>query len=920
MNKILNNVIDLRKGEYPITILMAAYIYFIMVTYYFLKPARDSLFLVELGSDQLPFVYILTAIIAVPVISLYARAGRSLKMPQIVNATFLIIILNLVIMRWFLSLNQPWVFYIFYVWVSIFGTLVTSQFWLVANAVYDAAQAKRIFVLLSLGAILGALTGGEITGQITQVWNVSTENLLYFCMIFMGVTLLITNLIWKLKNTRMTEFRSTKQQSEEKTTRMHETFKTIKKSRHLVLLVGITAVTVMAASFIDWQFKTVSVDAIPDKAALTSFLGKFYGRLSLVSLILQLVLAYRFLRVLGVGGIILFLPLSLLIGSGLMLFLPGLTAAVLLRGADGAFRNSIDKTGRELLFFPIPIEIKNKTKMFIDVFVDRWFRGIAGGLLILLTVVLNFSVMQISIFVVIMLLAWIVMAVSMRGEYVNTFRKALEKREIDLDDIRIDLSDSSTVKTLLQSLGSDNEKQIIYSLNILAGAKNIKLIEHVRPLLKHSSPEIRKKALIVLQTHGDQSLVGEISTMTDDEDMQVRREAVYYIYLHSDADRKRFINVFLNHPDGMTRSAAVACIAEYGTPDEKRMVKKEILDSLLTYDKENSVINRVEVARALGTLDFPGRKKYLKRLIYDPEPPVAEAAMESLGKIKDKDFIPDLLKLLVDKRYRAGARLALADYGDEILGVLHDYLIDSKVELVIRRNIPRVLSHIRHQKSVDILTKAVTAADPRLKYNIIRSLNRLRVRFPDLKFDVGHIQEILLDEVRHYYEIMKILYYHRKPANGPEADLLERALNEKQDEYLEHIFRLLGLTYPPGDIYSAYLGIKSNKRSAAANAIEFLDNILGKDLKKYLTPIIDDISFEDTVRRGEELFGHKIVSREDALQKLIEGKDNWLRACAVFNVKGHARAKLKELVVEATEDSDGVVRETARLVMEKCIK
>lgn len=67
MRRFLALIIDVRKGEITLTVLTFLYYYLLLVTYYFLKPARDSLFLVKPGPEQLPIVYMLIAAIVVPV-------------------------------------------------------------------------------------------------------------------------------------------------------------------------------------------------------------------------------------------------------------------------------------------------------------------------------------------------------------------------------------------------------------------------------------------------------------------------------------------------------------------------------------------------------------------------------------------------------------------------------------------------------------------------------------------------------------------------------------------------------------------------------------------------------------------------------------------------------------------------------------
>jgi ATP/ADP translocase len=86
MKRWLSSIIDVRRGEITLTLLMFFYYYLLLVTYYFLKPARDSLFLVKLGAIQLPIVFMLIAVIVVPVTTLYARASHRLKL--ITRSTF----------------------------------------------------------------------------------------------------------------------------------------------------------------------------------------------------------------------------------------------------------------------------------------------------------------------------------------------------------------------------------------------------------------------------------------------------------------------------------------------------------------------------------------------------------------------------------------------------------------------------------------------------------------------------------------------------------------------------------------------------------------------------------------------------------------------------------------------------------------
>ena len=45
----------------------------------------------------------------------------------------------------------------FYVWGALLGILLISQFWTLANDIYDPRQAKRLFGFIGGGAQLGGI-------------------------------------------------------------------------------------------------------------------------------------------------------------------------------------------------------------------------------------------------------------------------------------------------------------------------------------------------------------------------------------------------------------------------------------------------------------------------------------------------------------------------------------------------------------------------------------------------------------------------------------------------------------------------------------------------------------------------------------------------------------------------------------------
>lgn len=67
------------------------------------------------------------------------------------------------------------------------------------------------------------------------------------------------------------------------------------------------------------------------------------------------------------------------------------------------------------------------------------------------------------------------------------------------------------------------------------------------------------------------------------------------------------------------------------------------------------------------------------------------------------------------------------------------------------------------------------------------------------------------------------------------------------------IFKLLGLCYPQKDIRMVYQNIRTGTRNSVANAIEWLDNALKKDVKDILIPIVEDLDPAEKTKRFQKI-------------------------------------------------------------------
>lgn len=888
--------------------------FMLMGTLYFLKPARDSLFLTEIGHRQLPFVYLLLAVVAIPVSLYMTKNLRQHTSRKVLQGSLVFFIGTLLLLRWVFSLNVQWVFIVFYIWVGIFGILVISQFWLYANALFNAAQSKRLFSFLNLGAILGAIIGSQASSVLVAWLNLSTVNLLY---VSMGLLAVCFGLVFLIDEKEDEEEQETLDATEEATLAYstRDVFKTVYKSRYQLLIAGIIGFAMLVSTLVDYQFKTVASQVYGTTEGLTSFLGTFYGSLSFVSLLIQILLSAQIIKRAGLGGAILTRPASILVGSILFLFEPVLAVAVYMQGFDRATRYSIDKTGRELLFLPLPQSVKRKTKIFMDIFVDRFFRGIAGLLLLGFIFLGEFSVEQISYLVIAALGFWIALGFWARREYVRKFRDSLRKRYIDVEKISLNLDESVVYRAVKEMLESDNNSRIIYALTMLRNNQVGKVSAELEKLLDSDHNKIRLRSLQLLQNVNRIDITDKVKELLKDDDPEVRLEAVNYLCEHGNEAPEKVMQSYLEHEDETLKYAALSCVHKHGNP-ENVAIDGELIEEVMQRDDKNAIVIQAQIAQVLGYKhDYPKAEEYLSTLLSRKEPMIVRKTLESIRQLKHKGFIDKLLTKLQEPEFVGDIQETLATYGPECFDIFKEVFYDNSKAIEIREEIPGIFVKVGRQDSISHLQEMLDEANPRLRYKVVKALNKLKKKNSRFTFDEDRIREMLKKESRAYFELLAIKMVQRSDIPN---NILIISLKEKMDQTKERLFRLAGLLHDQQDMYGSYLALRSSSEDAQAASVEFIDNVLESEDRKYILPIIDTPDEEEKMEKGRDLFDIDIEGYEAGMLELLEGEDIWLKACALFSISATCPDSLQEQLQLANEnDSPPLVKETAEYVLKR---
>src|SRR3972149_4905515 len=144
LRRALSPLVELRNGEAPTSLLMFLYAFLAMTSYNIVQPLTRSKLISSLGAVNIPYVIFGASLVIGALMLLYTRVlsllPRRWALPGVQIAMAAVMV---GFWAWFRR-GGEWAPVAFYLWGLILGLLLVSQFWTVANAIYDPRPAERL--------------------------------------------------------------------------------------------------------------------------------------------------------------------------------------------------------------------------------------------------------------------------------------------------------------------------------------------------------------------------------------------------------------------------------------------------------------------------------------------------------------------------------------------------------------------------------------------------------------------------------------------------------------------------------------------------------------------------------------------------------------------------------------------------------
>ena len=421
----------IRPGEGKSIAVLFVYGFLLLLSYYLLKPLRESLLLTEFSAEVRSYAIAVIAVLLMFLVPLYGVLFRNTRISHLLQWITLFFIFNLLVFS-FMWTGGMQIGFAYFVWVGIFGVMIVAQFWAFAADIFNLKSGQRVFPIIMVGATLGALAGAQLSKTLIPAYGPFV--LLLLASVALFATLFLGNLA---RSAVPAESRSTP--IVEKDNRLEHFlggFAIVFSDHYLRLIALFVVLLNWINSTGEYIFAEMVVRYADDLAAsdqsglqksdiIAAVYGDFLFWVTLLGLFLQTFVVSRIYQYMGLCKALLILPLLAVIGYGIVVFVPIFSIIRVVKILENSTDYSIMNTTRHALFLPTGRTAKYEGKTAIDTFFWRFGDLIQAGVIYAGASWLTLGIEHFAALNLMLSVVWVMVGIAIGREYHRIARREL---------------------------------------------------------------------------------------------------------------------------------------------------------------------------------------------------------------------------------------------------------------------------------------------------------------------------------------------------------------------------------------------------------------------------------------------------------------------------------------------------------------
>jgi ATP:ADP antiporter, AAA family len=377
---LLHRLVPVRREEMTAMLWSFAYFFFLLCSYYVLRPVRDEMG-IQGGVDKLSWLFTGTFIAMLVTVPAFGWASSRFPRRRLLPIVYLFFASNLVIFYGLMEsgIAQARVAQAFFIWVSVFNLFVVSVFWSFMADLFRNDQARRLYGFIAAGGSTGALVGPLVTATLAP--SIGPASLLPVSAVMLCASIVCIYRLAEWSKRNPAERRSPPENVDEPLG--GNIFSGVTLALQSPYLIGICIYVMLGTllgTFLYFHQANIMAVDVPSPGDRTALFAKIDLAVNALTFFCQLFVVGRLVGRFGVGLTLILLPIAGAVGFFVIGLFPTLAVLIVFQVIRRAGEYAITRPAREILFTVLNREEKYKSKNFIDTVVFRGGDAASGWL------------------------------------------------------------------------------------------------------------------------------------------------------------------------------------------------------------------------------------------------------------------------------------------------------------------------------------------------------------------------------------------------------------------------------------------------------------------------------------------------------------------------------------------------------------
>ncbi len=885
MSRFLARWLDLPEGQGARAARMLALVFALSAGLSLMKSAQSGVFLAAYPRTMIPWAFACSSVLLTTLSALAVRASARLGTARLAAAALALTMVALLGLRALLSTGLGFVPFVLYVVIEAASGVLVIQVWSAAVAATDARNGRKLLPVAGIGASLAWTISGVAVAPLVHL--VGASGLLLAAPVLFAIACALVLGIERIDLHAHDRIGGGREAGS-----VREALRFVYRVPLLRMMALLSLLSLVAEEVMDFHVMSTARAELGDADAIAAFFGHYYAITSLLGVIFLAGPASRVLSGLGASRALLVTPLVTAVVASIASVVPGLAAAVALRGTGRVLKQTLWSNAQEQMQTPIAHRRRAQARAATRGVLAP--AGYAGAALVLAALPAHVDSRWLAVVVfVISVVMVIIVRGSAKRAYTRALHHAVDERKLRLGvggaRRSFDLDDETRASAVVAITNDSIDAPL--GAELLAAARDPDQAA-LLVALTHTSPDVRRVAAGAIGRSATPEAMDALALALRCEASPVVVDALLASVRHAVGQTP----ALRGHPglaqavarageNGDARVRSVARVVEAGLREEGAPLGVALLPAIAGADAHARSAALAELTREASLA--PGVQAALRALLAKGSPDAKVEGAEVVIALGLMTLLPDVVVLL--REPAVGGRVArlLVELGDEAFDGGRAPGVSTIASLTLMA--ARLAERPSAQASGALVKRLLVHRDRAIRRNAARAYadavrNGRRPPMPE-----SELTPFVIDEARAAFSLTSILAGLAQDDGvpdwsfEPEFRWLAREVELRIESSRSDAMTLLSLTGRGDELVSA---VEASRRAPSAErdaqVAELLDVALPHDLSRCLVPLFERLSLRERVEAATRL---GLLDREalaHPLDAIVALSEPYLRRAAAL--------------------------------------